>query len=89
MTEQLDEQVEITELSVETESDAENTECGVVANCSHLIIRGEPSKKSVIVGIIPEGKELVLYPNESDSDWWKVSLADTEGFCMKKYIKVK
>lgn len=66
---------------------------GIVANCSKLNVRTEPSKDADVLEIVKENTKVLIDTNESTDDWYKVDIKlgkrKLSGFCMKKYIEVK
>ena len=61
----------------------------VVVNCSKLNVRKKPDIESKVVCILNVGDEVGII-GSLDKTFYEVKLANgTEGFCMKKYIKVK
>lgn len=63
---------------------------GIVSECAMLSIRTMPTSYSDFVAIIPAGTELMLDLENSTEGFFKVcTAAGIEGFCMKKYVKIK
>ena len=63
---------------------------GTVTGCAKLNVRKEPNKEAEIVSEINEGSEVVIDKNKSTTDFYAVcTAAGVEGYCMKKFIKVK
>lgn len=63
---------------------------GVVTDCKMLNVRAKADGNADIVAIIPAGTELMIDRKNSTSEFYKVcNAAGIEGFCMKKYIKIK
>lgn len=76
------ETVEETKAPVET--------IGIVVNCQRLNIRKEPSVNSEVVALTTVSDELKIDMSDSTDEWFAVSTtAGIEGFCMKKFIKVR
>lgn len=66
------------------------TVIGVVSGCERLNLRKESSKDSNILVVLNKGVELVVSPEESTEDFYKVvTEAGVEGYCMKKFITIK
>lgn len=62
---------------------------GVVSKCTRLNVRSEPSLKAMVLAVINHSDEVGIDTDFSDSEWYKVQTANgTDGFCMKKFIKV-
>lgn len=63
---------------------------GIVANCGRLNVRMKPDAKSDVVCEVLSKSELMIDPDESTEDWFKVcTAAGSEGFCMKQFIEVQ
>jgi hypothetical protein len=67
---------------------------GVVVNCETLNIREKPSLFTEVLCIINKGEEVEIVEAESTNDFYAVIYGkdkevSVEGFCMKKYIKLK
>ena len=62
---------------------------GVVDGCARLNVRSNPSATASVVCVI-DASTKVKIAGDSDKDFYEVKLADgKQGFCMKKYIKLK
>ena len=63
---------------------------GNVFDCTKLNIRSEPSLDGEIICTAPVSTEVEIDSEKSTNDWFYI-YTDTgiEGFCMKKYIRVK
>lgn len=63
---------------------------GNVFDCTKLNIRSEPSLDGEIICTVPVSTEVEIDSEKSTNDWFYI-YTDTgiEGFCMKKYIRVK
>lgn len=62
---------------------------GVVSKCTRLNVRSEPSLNAMVLAVINRSDEVAIDADSSDSEWYKVRTANgTNGFCMKKFIKV-
>ena len=66
-------------------------EIGVVTGCTSLNVRKKPDKDADVATIVKAGAELkVIDSDKHKGEWYKVITADkVQGFCMKKYIKIK
>lgn len=63
---------------------------GVVADCSKLNVREDPSVDADVVCEIPKRTEVMINDDESTDDFYKVCTdSGIEGFCMKRYIAVR
>ena len=63
---------------------------GIVVDCNRLNIRTKPSINSQPVGNVTVNSEVTINLNQSNNEWFKVITKDgVEGFCMKKYVKIK
>lgn len=63
---------------------------GVVTGCSSLLIREKPDKNAGIVTAVPTGTELMVDRANSTPEFYKVcNAAGIEGFCMKRYVKLR
>lgn len=74
-----------TEIDETTPVEVEET-IGAVNDCLKLNVRKNPNLKAAIVCVIDVGTEVLIEPDESTEEWYKVYVDDKEGFCMKKYI---
>ena len=62
---------------------------GVVIDCQNLNIRKEGRPDATIIKVIPVGTEVAIDMKDNTDDFYNVILKDgTEGFAMKKYIKL-
>lgn len=62
---------------------------GVVIDCENLNIRKEGKADAAILTVVPVGTEVVIDVKDNTADFYNVILKDgTEGFAMKKYIKL-
>lgn len=63
---------------------------GVVVDCTRLRVREVANTDANIICEIDVASEVKIYENESTNDFYKVCTATGfEGFCMKKFIKIK
>lgn len=63
---------------------------GTVDNCKMLNVRAEPKSDAEVILAISVTTMVMINPDESTDDFYKVYLADgVEGFCMKDYINVE
>lgn len=63
---------------------------GVVTDCVKLNIRKRPSSDADILTEIPVGTKVQIFDKESTKDFYHVCTATgIDGFCMKKFIKIK
>ena len=62
---------------------------GVVIDCQNLNIRKEGRPDATIIKVITVGTEVAIDMKDNTDDFYNVILKDgTEGFAMKKYIKL-
>lgn len=67
----------------------DDTKDGVVAECENLNIRKEGKADAAILTVVPVGTEVVIDMKDNTADFYNIILKDgTEGFAMKKYIKL-
>ena len=67
----------------------DDTKDGVVIDCDNLNIRKEGKADASILTVVPVGTEVVIDMKDNTADFYNVILKDgTEGFAMKKYIKL-
>lgn len=62
---------------------------GVVTDCLKLNVREEPSADAEVLAIIDALSEVKVDMDASTKDFYKVTAAGVEGFCMRKYIALK
>lgn len=87
MVEETVEEVVIPEVKEKVEP---KTLRGIVTGCSKLNVRIKANVKADVVSVIDAKTEVVVYPDESTKDWYKVLIKGVnEGFCMKKFITIK
>ncbi len=61
-----------------------------VANCLRLHIHSEPNLESEIVCKVRYLTEVVIDPDNSTEDFYKIYTAiGAEGFCQKEYITIR
>ena len=84
------EEVVTPEVEEKIEEVAPKTLCGIVTSCSKLNVRTKANIKATVASVIDAKTEVVVYPDESTKDWYKVLIKGVnEGFCMKKFITIK
>ena len=82
--------VEPTQESVEVEETETPKLLYGINNCTKLNVRTEPTKEAGVVCVLDPTSEFEIEELESDSEWVKVFLKDSEvGFCMKKYVAIR
>ena len=71
--------------------DVKTTATGFVDGCDRLNVRSGPSKDSEVACIIDKSTEVEIdLQSSTTDDFYKVKLSDgQEGYCMKKFIKIK
>ena len=63
---------------------------GVVANCTKLNIRKDPSIHAEILGVIDVDSEMKIDMDKSDDKWFYVSTAvGIDGYCMRDFVNAK
>lgn len=63
---------------------------GIVTDCIRLNVRTGPSKDYDVLCELLSNTEVQIDESESSDDFYKIcTVAGIEGFCMKKFIKVK
>ena len=73
-----------------TEDIPPQTMFGLVSDCFKLNVRTEPNKESDIMCVIEENEEVMIDPDYSTEDWYKVYTKEgVDGFCMKEFIEVR
>ena len=79
------------EIPVEEQVEEPKTESlvGVVENCKRLNIRVQPMKEAAVVCVVNEGTVLLIEPDATDKDWFRVyTEAGVAGFCMRQFVRV-
>ena len=72
-----------------TEEDIVLEVLGVVTGCNLLNVRSKPEPNSEILTIIPTDSVITISDVNASQDFYKVLVGDLEGYCMKKFIKIK
>lgn len=84
---------EITEESEVVEEITEEPEEYMIGNinCKNkLNLRAEPAADADVLKELNKGVEVMIYPEESTSDFYKVCTeSGIEGYCMKKFVKIQ
>lgn len=63
---------------------------GCVDGCENLRVREEPSKEANVLSIIKKAEIVTVDIDNSKRDFYKVKTQNgVEGYCMKKFIKIK
>ena len=62
---------------------------GVVTGCNLLNVRSQPEANSNIITVIPIDSVITISDVNASQDFYKVLIGDLEGYCMKKFIKIK
>ena len=62
---------------------------GVVVDCTKLRVRKLPNANATILTEIKNGTEVVIDEAQSTVEFFKVTAGTVEGYCMKKFIRVK
>lgn len=60
---------------------------GTVVGCTKLNVRTYPSVNSEVVCVINANEVVIIDPEKSNKDWFKVITSNgSVGFCMRKYV---
>lgn len=59
---------------------------GIVANCSKLNLRKDPSKENEPLLVLTAGTKVQVHPEQSTEEWYFVKVDSVEGYCMKDYV---
>ena len=63
---------------------------GVVANCTKLNIRKDPSIHAEILGVVNVDSEMKIDMDKSNDKWFYVSTAvGIDGYCMRDFVNAK
>ena len=63
---------------------------GVVANCTKLNIRKDPSVHAEILGVVNVDSEMKIDMDKSNDKWFYVSTAvGIDGYCMRDFVNAK
>ena len=62
---------------------------GVVTGCNLLNVRSQPEADSDVITVIPIDSIVTISNINASQDFYKVLIGDLEGYCMKKFIKIK
>lgn len=63
---------------------------GVVANCTKLNIRKDPSVHAEILGVVNVDSEMKIDMDKSNDNWFYVSTAvGIDGYCMRDFVNAK
>lgn len=79
---------EIVETPVEEVVENKNV-IGVVSGCELLNVRTNPEFTAEVLTVIPAESIVTIIDVDASLDFYKVLIGDLEGFCMKKFIKIK
>lgn len=82
--------VEKNDNNVEKQPKVREPRNGIVVDCVKLNVRKSPSADATVITEIPVGTKVQIIDKESTKDFYHVCTATgIDGFCMKKFIKVK
>ena len=63
---------------------------GIVANCTKLNIRKDPSVHAEILGVVNVDSEMKIDMDKSNDKWFYVSTAvGIDGYCMRDFVNAK
>ncbi len=86
-------EIEETEIELETDNEIQQPvesktyDLGVVSGCAKLRVRSEPKFGTNVVCEIEKGTRVMIDPDNSTSDYYKIyTESGVEGFCVKTYI---
>lgn len=74
------------EAPVVKEKKEPKTKKGKVVGCERLFVRATPSPNGLIKGVLRKGDVVLVNNEESTEDFYKITTAFINGFCMKKFI---
>lgn len=81
---------EVVEKSIEEEIEEIKLEVtGIVSDCKLLNVRSKPEANAEVVTILSVDSTVIVCDVNASQDFYKVLVGDLEGFCMKKFIKIK
>lgn len=86
--ETIEEQI-VEETVKETSDEIQLEVIGTVEGCELLNVRSKPEAGAEIVTVIPVDSIVTVNDVNASPDFYKVLIGDLEGFCMKKFIKIK
>lgn len=72
-----------------TEEDIVLEVLGIVTGCNLLNVRSKPEPNSEVLTIIPIDSVITISDVNASQDFYKILVGDLEGYCMKKFIKIK
>ena len=73
----------------ETSEEIQLEVIGTVEGCELLNVRSKPEESAEVITIIPVDSIITVSDVDASPDFYKVLIGDLEGFCMKKFIKIK
>lgn len=76
------------EVTEEVVTEASEPLVGMVANCSKLNLRKDPSKENEPLLVLTAGTRVTVYPERSTDTWYFVKVNSVEGYCMKDYVTI-
>ena len=79
----------VEEVIEETSDEIQLEVIGTVEGCELLNVRSKPEADAEIVTVIPVDSIVTVSDVNASPDFYKVLIGDLEGFCMKKFIKIK
>ena len=66
---------------------AKKTIFGHVTGCDKLNVRTKPSLKAPVAKVIDKAAKVTIDEEFNNAAWYKVTVDNVTGFCMKAYIK--
>ena len=79
---------EVNEEDTKEEGPEETIIVGRIQNCKQLHLREKASTESASITIIDEKSELLINLSKSTENFYKVSVENLVGYCVKKFIKL-
>lgn len=73
----------------ETSEEIQLEVVGTVEGCELLNVRSKPEASAEVITVIPVNSIVTVSDVDASPDFYKVLIGDLEGFCMKKFIKIK
>lgn len=89
-SDELDEEVHDFMDEKESTEEPEEYLIGKVENCVNLRVRKDSRDDGLVLGHIPYGSEVMVYPDESTDDFYSVvTESGIEGYCMRQFIEIQ
>ena len=62
---------------------------GIVSNCLKLNLRNKANAKADVIKVLDAKTEMVIDPDYKNDKWYKVTVSDLTGYCMKEFVVIK